>query len=87
MEARVNAWLIAALELLPGFVACGMRLWRGTIVDAVLALNLAGVLAALEIMLLGESESQSSFYDLALVLAALALGSGLVFVRYLGHWL
>ncbi|HEU5200610.1 MAG TPA: monovalent cation/H+ antiporter complex subunit F [Ktedonobacterales bacterium] len=82
----MNAWLIAALALLPGFVACGVVLWRATVLDAVAALNLAGVLAALELILLAEGLHRSPFYDLALVLALLACVGGLVFARFLERW-
>lgn len=83
----MNIWLIAALAMLPGFVACGIVLWRAAVVDAVVALNLAGVLAALELVLLAEGLHRSPFYDLALVLALLAFAGGLVFARFLERWL
>jgi len=83
----VNPWLIAALALLPGFIACGMMLWRATIVDAVVALNLAGILASLELVLLSEGFQRSSFYELALVLAFLAYAGGFVFLRFLERWI
>lgn len=82
----MNAWLIAALAMLPGFIACAVMLWRGTIFDAVVALNLIGVLAALELVLLAEGLHRAPFYDLALVLAVLSVTGGLVFARFLGKW-
>lgn len=82
----INAWLIAALALLPGFVVCGIVLWRATAFDAVVALNMAGVLTTLELVLIAEGESQSPFYDLALVLATLIFAGGLVFVRFMERW-
>lgn len=83
----MNAWLIAALALLPGFVFCGIVLWRATVLDAVAALNLTGVLAALELVLLAEGFGRSPFYDLALVLALLTCVGGLVFARFLERWI
>jgi multisubunit Na+/H+ antiporter MnhF subunit len=83
----VNPWLIAAFALFPGFILCGATLWRAGLVDAIVALDLAGVLAALEIMLLAEGVNQSSFYTLALVLAVLSLGGSFVFARFLGRWI
>ncbi len=82
----MNAWLIAALALLPGFVACAFVLYRAGIMDALVALNLGGVLASLELVLLAEGLSRAPFYDLALALAALTFSGGLVFVRYLERW-
>lgn len=83
----MNAWLIAALALLPGFIACGAALWRAGVVDAVVALDLAGVITSLELMLLAEGVNQSSFFTLALVLAVLSLGGSLMFARFLGRWI
>lgn len=82
----MNQWLLAALALLPGFIACGVVLYREAIIDAVVALNLGGVLASLELVLLAEGLHRAPFYDLALVLAALTFSSGLVFARYLERW-
>ena len=82
----MNAWLIAALVLLAGFIPCGILLWRATVMDAVVALNMAGVLTALELVLLAEGFHRSPFFDLALVLAVLSLGGGLVFARFLEAW-
>lgn len=82
----MNQWLLAALALLPGFIACGVVLYREEIIDAVVALNLGGVLASLELVLLAEGLHRAPFYDLALVLAALTFSSGLVFARYLERW-
>lgn len=80
----MNAWLIAALALLPGFVACGVMLWRATLLDALVALNLAGVLATLELVLLAEGLGRQPFYDLALVLAVFSAAGTLIFARFLG---
>lgn len=83
----MNAWLVAAIALLPGLVACGALIFRASLPDAIVALNMAGTLATLELALLSEGLARSPFYDLALVLAALTFSSGLVFARYLGRWL
>ena len=82
----MNVWLIAALVLLLGFVPCIVVLWRAPVLDALVALNLAGPLATLEVLLLAEGLKQPSFFDLALVLAALSFGGGLVFARFLERW-
>ena len=79
----MNAWLIGALAMLPGFIGCGFVIWRRGVLDAVIAVDLASVLGTLELVLLAEGLGHSSFYDLALVLAVLSLGSGLVYARFL----
>lgn len=82
----MDPFLIAAIALLLGFIPCGIVMLRAGIVDAVVALNLAGVLASLELVLLAEGLHRSPFFDLALVLAVLAIAGGLVFARFLGRW-
>ena len=82
----MNVWLIAALVLLLGFVPCIVVLWRAPVVDGLVAFNLAGTLATLEIVLLAEGLHRPGIFDLALVLALLSFGGGLVFARFLERW-
>ena len=83
----MNPWLFAALALLPGFLACGVVLWRATLINTVVALNLAGVLATLEFALLAEGFQNTTFFELALVLAVLTPAGSLVFLRFLERWI
>jgi multicomponent Na+:H+ antiporter subunit F len=82
----MNVWLIAALVLLVGFVPCLVVLWRAPVADALVALNLGGTLATLEIALLAEGFHRPELFDLALVLALLSFAGGLVFARFLERW-
>ena len=82
----MNVWLIAAFVLLLGFVPCIVVLWRAPVLDALVALNLAETLATLELVLLAEGLHRPEVFDLALVLALLAFGGGLVFARFLERW-
>lgn len=82
----MDPFLLAAIALLLGFIPCGIVIVRAAVVDAVVALNLAGVLAALELVLLAEGLHRSPFFDLALVLAVLTIAGALVFARFLGRW-
>ena len=82
----MNPWFLAALALLPGFIICGIVIWRATMVDTSIALNLAGVLATLEFVLLAEGIHNTAFYELALVLAVLTPIGSLVFLRFLERW-
>lgn len=82
----MNVWLIAALVLLVGFVPCLVVLWRAPVADALVALNLGGTLATLEIALLAEGFGRPELFDLALVLALLSFAGGLVFARFLERW-
>jgi len=82
----VNAWLIAATVLLLGLVPCGVVMVRGSSVEALVGLQMAGVLETVVLMLLAEGFHRPPFFDLALVLALLTLAGGLVFARMLERW-
>ena len=82
----MNAWLIAATVLLLGLIPCGVVMLRGSAVEALVGLQMAGVLETVVLLLLAEGFDQPAFFDLALVLALLALAGGLVFARMLERW-
>jgi multicomponent Na+:H+ antiporter subunit F len=83
----VNAWLLAALALLIGLVPCGLVCLRGTPMDRLVGLELAGTVNTLILLVLAEAYHQAIFFDLAVVLALLSFAGGLVFVRLLERWL
>jgi multisubunit Na+/H+ antiporter MnhF subunit len=83
----VNAWLIAATILAPGLLGCGIVSARARTVDRLVALELAGVLMTLLVVLLAEGYGRPSLYDLALALALLSFPSTLVFAHFLERWL
>jgi len=78
----VNAFTIAATALLAGFVPVGIVCVRGRHVDGVVALELAGSLACLVFLCLGEGFHRSSYFDVPIVCAVLTWISGFVFVRF-----
>jgi multicomponent Na+:H+ antiporter subunit F len=82
----MNAWLIAATCILPGLVPCAVVMLRGEIVEALVGLQMAGILETVVVLLLAEGDRQPAFFDLALVLALLSLAGGLVFARMLERW-
>jgi multisubunit Na+/H+ antiporter MnhF subunit len=79
----VNAWLIGALALLPGLVACIWVCARSDAVAGLAALELAGTLSTVELILLAEGIHRQPFIDLALVLALMSLIGSLAFARLL----
>ncbi len=83
----MNFWLIAATLLVLGMIPCGIACLRGSLTFRLPALQLAGVLAALAIMLLSQAYGQPSFFDLALTLIILAFPGGIVFIRFIERWL
>lgn len=83
----MNAWLLAALALLIGLAPCGLVCLRGTPMDRLVGLELAGTVNTLILLVLAEAYHQAIFFDLAVVLALLSFAGGLVFVRLLERWL
>jgi multisubunit Na+/H+ antiporter MnhF subunit len=83
----VNEWLIAAMALLVGFVPCGVLLRRGSAIEGLVALEMAAVLASLDLILLAQGVTRPAFFELALVLAALSFPGSLVFVHFLERWI
>ena len=82
----MNEWLIAASILLVGLVPCGVVMLRGSVIEALVGLQMAGVLQTVVLLLLAEGFHRPPFFDLALVLALLTLAGGLVFARMLERW-
>ncbi len=83
----MNSWLLAATAMLFCLVPCGIVAFKGTAMDRLVGLEMAGLVEALLLVLLAEGFHRPAFYDLALALALLAFGGGLVFARFLERWL
>jgi len=82
----MNVWLIAATILLVGLIPCGVVMLRGSIVEALVGLQMAGIVQTVVLLLLAEGFHRPPFFDLAVVLALLTLATGLVFARMLERW-
>jgi multicomponent Na+:H+ antiporter subunit F len=82
----VSIWVGAATALLLGLVPLGFVIMRRPLLEALVALELAGVLDTLVLLVLAEAFDRPAFMDLALVLALLALAGGLVFARMVERW-
>ena len=80
----MNVWLIGATVLLSGLVPCGIVLLRAELASALVALELAGTVATVVLLLLAEGYHRSSYYTVPVVLAFLALVGSLLFVRFFG---
>ncbi len=83
----MNAWLIAAAALVFGLVPCLLVCARGRTMDRLAALELAGTVTVLLVVLLAEGLKRPFLYELALALALLSFPAGLVFARFLERWL
>jgi multisubunit Na+/H+ antiporter MnhF subunit len=78
----VNVWFVGATVLLVALVPCGVVLVRGDLLEALVALELAGTVIAIVLLLLAEGYHRNSYYTLPLVLAFTNFVGVLVFVRF-----
>ena len=84
----MNFWLWGATGLLVGLVPCGIVCLRASLLDALVAVQLATTVVTLVLVLLCEGFGRAEYYVLPLVSAPLALVGALVFVRFYGErWL
>jgi multicomponent Na+:H+ antiporter subunit F len=79
----MNEWLVAALALLAGLVPCGLVVLRGDAADRLVALELAGTVDTLILLLLAQAYGRPVYVDVALTLALLSFAGGLVFARFM----
>ena len=79
----MNVWLIGATALLLAMLPCGIVLLRGSVLDALVALELVATLATVALVLLAEGYHRSSYFAVPIVLAFLNFVGGLIFVRFL----
>jgi multisubunit Na+/H+ antiporter MnhF subunit len=80
--------LLAAAVLLAGLVPCLVVALRATLLDALVATELAASVAALALVLLAEGYHRPSYFVLPIVLPVVTFVGGLAFVRFLGErWL
>ena len=83
----MNEWSVAALALLAGLVPCGVVCLRGSPVDRLIGLELAGTVDTLVLLVLAQAYDRAIYLDLALALALLSFAGGLVFARFLERWI
>jgi multisubunit Na+/H+ antiporter MnhF subunit len=79
----MNEWLVAATVLLVAIVPCAALCLRGSPLDGLVGLELAGVLTTVVLLLLAEGFHRQPFVDLAVVFAVLQFAGSLAFVRML----
>jgi multicomponent Na+:H+ antiporter subunit F len=82
----MNAWLIAATVLLTGLVPCLWIAMRGSVVSALVAVELASTITTLALMMIAQGFRRDPFFDLALVSAILSFVGALTFARFLERW-
>jgi multisubunit Na+/H+ antiporter MnhF subunit len=83
----VNVWLWGATALLVGLIPCGWTAMRETRMDALVALELAGTITTLVLVLLAEGFNRASYYTVPIALAFLSFVGALVLARFIGRHL
>jgi multisubunit Na+/H+ antiporter MnhF subunit len=83
----MNAFTIAGMALLAGFVPLGVVCVVQRVIDGVAALELCGALATLTFLCLGEGFHRSAYFDVPVVCAAVTWIGGLIFARFLGRFI
>ena len=77
----MSAWLIAAIVLLIGLLVPLYVALRRPLMDALIALELTGVIQTMVLMLLAEGFHRVALMDPALVLAVMTFIGALAYVR------
>lgn len=85
--AVVNIWLVASGVLLLALLPCTVVVFRAATLDRLVALELAGTIAALLVLTLAQAFGRPSIFDLALALALLSVPGTLVYAYFLERWL
>jgi multisubunit Na+/H+ antiporter MnhF subunit len=83
----VVAFVAAAVAMLLAIVPAGIVLYRGNLMAAVVAYEFITTVIVMVLALLAQGFQRSGLFELAVLLAVLMFGSGLVFVRALERWL
>ncbi|HSU58172.1 MAG TPA: monovalent cation/H+ antiporter complex subunit F [Bryobacteraceae bacterium] len=83
----MNAWILCAIAVLVCMIPCFVLCIRGDAMNRLIGLEAGSVMAAIVLLLLAEGFHREPFADIALTLALLTFGAGLVFARFLERWL
>jgi multicomponent Na+:H+ antiporter subunit F len=83
----MNVWLWAATALLVGLLPTLVVTVRSSApAERLVALEIAGIITTLVLLLLAQGFDRTLFFDLALVMALLSFGGGLVYAHLLERW-
>jgi multicomponent Na+:H+ antiporter subunit F len=81
-----TGWLIAGTVMLAGVIPLLWVFVRRSIFEALVALELAGTVTTLVLLVIAQGTHRQPFFDLAVVSAVLSFGGGLAFARFLERW-
>jgi multisubunit Na+/H+ antiporter MnhF subunit len=83
----VMAFVAAAIAMLVAIIPAGIVLCRGELAASVVAYEFITAVIVMVLALLANGFQRSSLFELAVLLAVLMYGSGLVYVRAMERWL
>ena len=83
----MNGFVVAAIVMLIGIIPCGIVVWRGPAMEALVGYEAISSIVVMVLVLLAEGFGRFGELELPIVLAVLLFGSGLVFVHALERWL
>jgi multicomponent Na+:H+ antiporter subunit F len=78
---------LAAAGLFVALVPSGLVVFRGDPLDRLVGLEMAGITLTLLFLTLAQAFGRAALQDVALALALMSFGGGLVFARFLERWL
>lgn len=81
----MNLWMTASIIILVALVPCGWLVLTSEVQKRLVALEMSGVLCTLELILLTMAFNRMPMMDLAIALALLSFGAGMVFAHFLAH--
>jgi multicomponent Na+:H+ antiporter subunit F len=79
----MTGWFVAAAVLVAALIPCGWVCLRHGFAEGVVAVQLAGTIAGLALLVLARAEGREPFGMLAVVLVALSFAGTLIFLRFL----
>ncbi len=83
----MSVWYWAAFILLLCMVPAFLLCIKGDAVNRLVGLEAGSTIASTILLLLAIGDNRVPFVDIALTLALLSFGAGLVFTRFLERWL
>lgn len=81
------AFVVAAVAMLLCVLPMGVVAFRRSAMDAVVAYEAVTATVVMVLILLPEGFGRSSLFEFPVLMAAMLLGGGLVFLRSLERWL
>jgi multisubunit Na+/H+ antiporter MnhF subunit len=82
-DPHSNPWILASIAVGASLLPCAWMALRGSPERRLVGVEMAGIIAVIELVLLTIGYGRLPFIDLPLTLAVLTLGAGLVFARFL----